>query len=139
MHVQDGEGWRLAVNPARQPFPVLVGGPGWAAELSLAEACGLRESLLRLRAQHDSLGDQLMAEEALDLELDRPLSDADGHACGDLWLGLEASSRSWTLRFVLTPANGQRAVEGQWPPAAALAFATALIEHPLLASASAEG
>ncbi|MEB3332323.1 MAG: DUF1818 family protein [Synechococcaceae cyanobacterium] len=136
MQLQGDEGWRLTVDPSRQPFAVLVGGPDWAAELSLVEARGLRDSLLRLRQQHDSLRSQLMAEEALELELERPLTAADGRACGELWLGLEAADcQGWALRFVLTPQPGQRAVEGHWPPQAALAFAAALIAHPLLEAA----
>ena len=70
MHVQEGEGWRLLVDPARHPFGVLIGGAGWAAELTAPEASALQQGLARLLAQRELLAGQLMAEEALTLELD---------------------------------------------------------------------
>lgn len=116
MQVQEGEGWRLLVDPARCPFPVLVGGAGWAAELSRAEAAQLISGVGQLLAQHGALADQLMPEEAITLEWERD----------DLWIALEGSRRSWALRFVLTPATGQRALEGEWLAPASAAMAAAL-------------
>lgn len=117
MQVQEGEGWRLLEDPARHPFSVLIGGEGWAAELTQAEAALLAEGLGRLRAQHAALVDQLMAEEALALEWES----------GDLWLELEGDRRGWGLRFVLSSSAGLRGLEGAWPPVAAQALAAALL------------
>jgi hypothetical protein len=120
VQVREGEGWRLAFNPLRQPFPVLVGGRHWAAELSLAEAQVFQGAVARLVQQHADLVDQLMAEESLSLELETPL------AGGRLWLTLEGDRTQWSLGFVLTPEPGVRGLEGHWEAGATAAFAAAL-------------
>ncbi len=112
----EGEGWRLALDAGRHPFGVLIGGDGWAAELSLAEAAELRRGVLQLIEQHTAIAGQLMAEESLELELER----------GPWWLGLCGDRRCWALRFVLAPSDGQRGLEGSWTPAASAALAQAL-------------
>jgi hypothetical protein len=131
MDVREGKGWRLVTDPDRQPFAVLIGGGdpssgGWAAELTAAEAEALRRGVTTLVEQHRSLQPTLMAEEALDLEL--------AMACGggELWLALAGDRASWSLRFVLTPAAGCRALEGSWPAAASEAMAAALAALPVL-------
>jgi len=125
VEVQEGEGWRLVIDPARQPFPVLLGGGeaaavSWAVELTAPEAETLAEGVRRLAQQHHALVDQLMAEEALELELETPCGG------GFLWLALEGNRSQWRLRFVLSPATGQRAVEGGWGVGASQALAGAL-------------
>ncbi|MCP9849112.1 DUF1818 family protein [Cyanobium sp. Morenito 9A2] len=116
----DGQGWRLGFDPQRQPFSVLVGGQGWAVELSGAEAAGLRRTLGRLVAQHMALTDQLMDEETIELELES----------GPWWLALTGDRQRWALRIVLTPDPGQRALELSWGPGASAAFALALEQLP---------
>jgi hypothetical protein len=120
MQVQEGEGWRLAVDPSRWPFPVLIGGSGWAAELSAQEGEALCRGVARLVNQHRQLADTLLVEEAIDLDLEIEL------AGGCLWLGLEGDRQRWCLRFVLTPAAGQRGLEGAWSAGASAAIAAAL-------------
>lgn len=115
MQVQEGPGWRFCVDLQRQPYPVLIGGEGWAVELSLAEAADLRRGALQLSTELTAIADQLMAEESITLELER----------GSLWLELEGQPGSLALRFVLQPGAGARGVEGAWA-----AIATA----PLLAA-----
>ena len=117
MQVQEGEGWRWLVDPARHPFSVLVGGQGWAVELTAAEAQDLQQGLVRLVQEHRGLADQLMGEEAISLELER----------GSLWVALDGDRDGWELRFVLTPAGGgSRAVEGSWTAEASAALVAAL-------------
>lgn len=116
MQVQEGEGWRWLVDPARHPFSVLVGGQGWAVELTADEAQDLQQGLVRLAREHRGLADQLMGEEAISLELER----------GPLWMALDGDRQSWTLRFVLTPAVASRAVEGSWAAGASAALVAAL-------------
>ena len=113
---REGEGWRLAWDGSRQPFSVLIAGEGWAAELSELEASALRDAVAELVAQHQGLMDQLMEEEAIELELERD----------PWWLALEGDRHNWSLRVVLTPALGQRALEGSWSAAAARPFTQAL-------------
>ena len=116
MQVLEGEGWRLLVDPARHPFLVLIGGEGWAAELTQTEALLLAEGVGCLCAQHSTLIDQLLAEEAIALEWES----------ADLWLELDGDRQSWQLRFVLSSSVGLRSIEGSWPPVAAAAVAAAL-------------
>jgi hypothetical protein len=113
---REGEGWRLAWDGSRQPFSVLMAGEGWAAELTEVEASALRDAVADLVAQHQGLVDQLMEEEAIELELERD----------PWWLAIEGDRSSWSLRVVLTPEAGQRAMEGSWSVAAARPFSQAL-------------
>jgi len=113
---KEGEGWRLAWDPDRQPFSVLIGGDGWAFELNGAEAEALRRAVADLLAQHGALTDQLMAEESIELELERQ----------PWWVAIEGDRSTWSLRCLLTPGPGQRALEGGWSAAAAPAFSQAL-------------
>ena len=106
----------MAWDGSRQPFSVLIGGDGWAVELSDAEAAALREAVADLVAQHGALVDALMAEEAIELELERD----------PWWLAIEGDRNAWSLRVMLSPAPGQRAMEGSWSTAAAGPFSQAL-------------
>jgi hypothetical protein len=131
VQVQEGEGWRLALDAARQTFPVLVGGAGWAAELSLAEAHALRTGIRRLLDQHRSLEQLLMPEEQVSLELELELDPDRASGCGaatpaTLWLGLEGDRSRWALRFVLSPGPDRRGLEGEWSAAASAAITAAL-------------
>ena len=120
MQVLEGDGWRLLVDPARHPFPVLIGGEDWAAELTWAEVQELRQLAAELERQLLAIADQLMPEEQIDLELERALNP------GSQWMELEGDCRSWSLRFVLTPAPGLRALEAGWGPQASAAITAAL-------------
>lgn len=126
MEICEGQGWRLVVDPARAPYTALIGGEGWASELNREELLALRRGVLRLKAQHHALADGLMAEEALDLELEQPIGAGHGGAAGSLWLGLSGDRHHWSLRLVLTPGPGSRGIEGAWGAAASGAFAAAL-------------
>ena len=116
MTEREGEGWRIAWDGDRQPFVVLIGGAGWATELSRAEAESLRDALADLLAQHAALVDQLMAEESISLELERD----------PWWLTIDGDRREWSLQVMLSPQPGQRAFEGSWPHPASRGFSQAL-------------
>jgi hypothetical protein len=128
---REGEGWRLAWDPQRDPFPVLIGGEGWASELTAPEALALHKALEALVAQHRSLADTLMEEESLCLDYQGSLGRASGPsnmADGSLWLTLEGDRWGWTLRILLNPAPGLRGVEGFWSRGAAVTFAQTYIQ-----------
>ena len=117
----EGPGWRLAWREdgepsGGQPFAVLIGGQGWAVELTAAEARALANLTLDLIAEHQALVDQLLAEEAICLELER----------GPWWLALEGDRRQWSLKGVLSPEAGQRAMEVSWSVEASGALCQAL-------------
>lgn len=122
---REGQGWRLAWDPQRDPFPLLIGGEGWATELTAAEGQALCRALDRLVAQHGDLADTLMQEETICLEFTCAVPAAPNRATGELWLALEGDRQDWSLRFVLQPGLGQRGFEGFWAKGAAEAFARA--------------
>ena len=113
---QEGPGWRLALDCDRSDFSVLIGGEGWAFELTEKEWHGLVTLLSELIRQHHSLQDQLMAEEAIELEME----------CQGWWGFLVGDRQSWSLQVVLQGYQGSRGVEGHWPAPAAQAFTTAM-------------
>ena len=122
---REGQGWRLAWDPQRDPFPLLIGGEGWASELTAAEGQALCRALDRVGRQHRELADTLMEEETICLEFTGSVPAAANGAAGELWLALEGDRQDWSLRFVLQPGLGQRGLEGFWPKGAAAAFSRA--------------
>lgn len=128
MQIQEGDGWRLQVDPERRPYSALLGGSDWAVELDTGELGALRRAIRTLLAQRDQLLAILMAEEELDLELDLSLPGLGREISseGSLFVSLSGSLEQWSLRFVLTPADGSRAAEGAWSAAASQALAAAL-------------
>lgn len=134
MQVVEGQGWRLVVDPKRDPYGALIGGRDWAAELRPEELSCLRQGVRTLLRQRQQLLSSLMPEEELDLELDLALPSPASGGCGDgsavaagsLFVALSHQASGWALRFVLTPADGSRAVEGGWTAAASAALAAAL-------------
>ncbi|MCH9714638.1 MAG: DUF1818 family protein [Cyanobacteria bacterium] len=120
MQVQQGPGWRFGLDPSRVGFPVLLGGEGWAVELTAEEARGLQEAVMRLVAEWGAIADQLMAEESITLELER----------GPIWVELEGTARAVALRFVLQPEAGGRGVEGSWPIEASQALVAVWAQDP---------
>jgi Domain of unknown function (DUF1818) len=126
VEISEGPGWRLVVDPSRAPFIALIGGDGWATELTAAELDALCRAACRLTAQHRAMADVLMAEEAVALEMELPIEDPEAGDAGSLWLGLDGDRHHWALQLVLTPAPGGRGIEGGWGAAASEAFSAAL-------------
>jgi hypothetical protein len=126
VEICEGQGWRLVVDPGRTPYTALIGGEGWASELTGAELLTLQEAAARLTAQHRAIADSLMAEESLEMELELPIGDSPAGVPGSLWLGLRGDREGWTLQLVLTPEPGLRGFEGGWSATASAAFAAAL-------------
>lgn len=114
---QEGPGWRLARDPSRLLFSVLIGGEHWALELSESEACALASLISDLTNQHQAISDQLMAEEEISLELER----------SEWWACLEGDRSRWSLR-VIRSGDGEhaRGLEIFWPDPAARAISEAM-------------
>ena len=111
----EGPGWRLAVDSSRPGYQALIGGDGWAIELSLDELAQLKSLCGRLQDQHLAIADQLMAEEAIEIALEQ----------GPWWMELSGDRESWCLRFVLSSPSG-RGAEGSWQPLASSELCLAL-------------
>lgn len=113
---QEGPGWRLACDTSRPHFPVLIGGDGWAFEITEEEWQGLVALLSVLIEQHQSMQSLLMDQEAIELEMER-----------GLWWGcLDGDRECWSLQVVLQGAAGHRGIEAHWPAPAAQAFVMAM-------------
>lgn len=115
---RESEGWRLAWDGQRDPFPLLIGGEDWASELTAAEGHALLKAMEALREQHSELTSSLMEEETICLEFE----GSTGEQGGDLWVALEGNRQHWTLRFVLQPGPGKRGLEAGWSREAAAVF-----------------
>jgi hypothetical protein len=114
----EGEGWRLAWDGQRDPFPLLIGGERWAGELTAAEGRALLKAMEALRDQHGDLSASLMEEETICLEFQGSTEETGS----DLWVAIEGDRQGWALRFVLQPGPGKRALEGGWSRDAAAGF-----------------
>lgn len=115
---REGQGWRLAWDGQRDPFPLLIGGEDWTSELTAAEGQALLRAMEALREQHGNLTTTLMEEETILLEF----QGSAGEQGGDLWVSLEGDRQDWSLRFVLQPGQGKRGLEGGWSRNAAAGF-----------------
>ncbi len=113
----EGPGWLLIRDSSRENFSVMIGGDGWAIELTEQEWSELVQLVFDLEAQHRYLKNQLMPQEAISVELER-LS----------WWGcLEGDRCSWSLRLILQGDHAQmRGAELFWPIPAAQAITTAM-------------
>ncbi|TVQ23881.1 MAG: DUF1818 family protein [Leptolyngbya sp. DLM2.Bin15] len=99
--VKEGDGWRLGWNPASEPFVGLVGGAGWAMELTREEWQDFCRLVLQLAETLEQMSHELMDEERIccDVESDR------------LWLEAEGYPHAYELHIILR--QGRRA-EGTW-------------------------
>ncbi len=117
MFQEEGPGWRLARDPARNKFPVLVGGENWAIELTDEEWTSFVSVFFELIDQHTQFIDRLMPQEVITLEIER----------GHWWACLDGNQDSWEFQFVLQgDAISRRGVEGCWPFPAAQEMASAM-------------
>ena len=116
---REGIGWRLAVGREDTLFSVLIGGETWAFELTESEWYDLVILVFALEDQYVELRDQLMAEEDIELEMER-----------SVWWGfMDGDSNDWSLRLILNgEANSQRSVEAHWQSPAAAAAVAAMRE-----------
>lgn len=136
MQISEGEGWRLVLDPERHPYAFLIGGLDWAVELKQQEFACLRRGVITLLEQQRMLLSSLMPEEELELELDLSIEsgaeDGNGRSAsspdreGSLYLALSGHPARFSLRFMLTPADGSRAAEGGWSAGASAALVAAL-------------
>ncbi|MEM1310566.1 MAG: DUF1818 family protein [Cyanobacteria bacterium P01_D01_bin.71] len=100
-HLKEGAGWRLGYDPSANVFQGLVGGDGWAIELTKAEFSDFCRLALQLADTLRSLSAELMDEERVTCEQETP----------QIWLEVEGFPDQFALRFILL--EGRQA-EGGW-------------------------
>jgi len=110
--LRSGDGWRIGWDPDAPTYRGLIGGDGWALELSeteLNEFCRLLEQMV---AAISSMAEELMEQERIDCELESEW----------LWLEAEGYPHHYSLRCILQ--TGRRG-EGSWSPSAVPALVQA--------------
>ena len=114
---QEGPGWRLARDPSRGIFSVLIGGEGWAIELTENEWESLVKVIRQLLDQYQQLQNTLMKEETITLELEQQ----------QWWVCIDGNCSSWSLQVIFHgDCNQSRGFEAFWPTPASQAIATAM-------------
>jgi hypothetical protein len=104
--IKSGTGWRLGWNPEAKEFQGLVGGDGWAIELTEAELNDFCRLLAQLAGAVSEMAIELMDEEKIAVEAESDL----------LWVQVEGYPEAYSVQLIL---NSGRRCEGFWPIAAA--------------------
>ena len=113
----EGPGWRLVKDLSRKSFPFLIGGNGWAIELSEQEYSSLARFLIDLVEEHKQLANQLLPEETICLEKERT----------PWWGCLAGDKEQWSLQLILKDETQLvRNAEVFWPIPEAQSFALAI-------------
>ncbi|MBD2579502.1 DUF1818 family protein [Oscillatoria sp. FACHB-1406] len=99
--MKEGAGWRLGWNPEAPVYKGLVGGDGWAFELTEAELSDFCRLLERLAVTIDSIANELMEEERIACQLES----------NSLWLEAEGYPHAYEVRLLL---SCSRQCEGNW-------------------------
>ncbi len=106
----EGSGWRVARDPSRQNYPVLLGSDRCSVELSESEWNALVPLLIDLIGEYRELENHLVTEESLCVELERD----------QWWACLEGDQHDWTLQLIFQGAGlTTRGFEAFWPRPAA--------------------
>jgi Domain of unknown function (DUF1818) len=116
--LKEGDGWRLGWNPAAKPYKALIGGHGWAIELTLAEFKDFFRLTKQLVEAVKSMQSELMDQELLTCEAESEL----------LWLEVEGYPEAYSLRLLL---NQGRRCEGTWSKSAVPSLLEALSSFEL--------
>ena len=112
-HVKEGAGWRLGWAPDEAHYQALIGGDGWAIELTEPEFHDFCRLAQQLADTMLSMQAELMDEERLAIEAESPR----------LWLEAEGFPQHYSLRVLVL---GGRRCEGQWAAEAVPALLQAI-------------
>lgn len=99
--VKEGHGWRIGWNDTASTYQGLLGGAGWAVELTAVEFQDFCRLAQELAETMRSIAPELMDQERINCEAE---SDV-------LWLEAEGFPHRYNLRFILTTG---RQCEGGW-------------------------
>ena len=112
-YIKEGDGWRLGWDGNAPDFQGLLGGKGWAIELTaleFQEFCRLAQQLAQTM---QAMASELMDEERITCEAESDL----------IWLEVEGFPTAYSLRFIL---HGGRRCEGQWDESAVAGIVPAI-------------
>ena len=103
--VKDQKRWRLHKDFKKGKFCFLIGVDNWSIELQKSEFYSLYLLLLKINEQFLDIKNELMDEEYITLELERP----------PWFIELEGKKNEWSLRFVFESQDQTRSFEMYWP------------------------
>ena len=99
--LKKGVGWRLGWNSDSVAYQGLIGGDGWALELTKAEFNDFCRLFKQLAGTMEMMSQELMDAERIACEAESEL----------LWLEIEGYPHAYSLRLIL---NQGRRCEGNW-------------------------
>ena len=103
--VKDQTRWRLLKDFKKGKYCFLIGVDNWAIELQKNEFHSLYLLLFRVNEQLLSIKNELMDEEYISLELEKP----------PWYIELQGKKNEWSLRFVFESQDQTRSFEMYWP------------------------
>ncbi len=105
MPAENDKNWRLLKNFNKGKYCFLIGVNNWAIELDKEEFKSLYLLLIKLLKQFDSIKDELLDEESINLEIENSLWYAE----------LEGNKIEWNIRIILECSDESRSFEMYWP------------------------
>ena len=103
--VKDQKRWRLLRDFKKGKFCFLICVDNWSIELQKSEFHSLYLLLLKINKQLLDIKNELMDEESITLELEKP----------PWYIELEGKRNEWSLRFVFDSQDQTRSFEMYWP------------------------
>ena len=103
--VKDQKRWRLIRDFKKGKFCFLIGVDNWSIELQKSEFYSLYLLLIKLNKQFLGIKNELMDEESITLELEKP----------PWYIELKGKKNEWSLRFVFESQDQTRSFEMYWP------------------------
>ncbi len=105
MILDENKKWRLVKDLDKGKYCFLIGVDNWAIELSQDEFESLYRLLIRLENQINSIKEELLEEELINLEIENAL----------WYIELEGNKNQWNLRMILESSGNSRSFEMYWP------------------------
>ena len=105
MILDENKKWRLVKDLDKGKYCFLIGVDNWAIELSQDEFDSLYRLLIRLENQINSIKEELLEEELINLEIENAL----------WYIELEGNKNQWNLRMILESSGNSRSFEMYWP------------------------
>tara|TARA_Y100001968_G_C19272139_1_gene674798 strand:+ start:592 stop:969 length:378 start_codon:yes stop_codon:yes gene_type:complete len=114
---EEGSGWRLVEDSSRGEFSILIGSEFCSVEITNDEWLSMVPLLFDLIDQHKEYQNQLLAEESINLEMERE----------NWWASLDGGKDSWSLKLIFNGNRSQiRSFEMYWPIQTAQTFVLAV-------------
>ena len=105
MILDENKKWRLVKDLDKGKYCFLIGVDNWAIEISQDEFESLYRLLIRLENQINSIKEELLEEELINLEIENAL----------WYIELEGNKKQWNLRMILESSGNSRSFEMYWP------------------------